>query len=416
VGSVEGFVACAASVASRITAPPPRVSPVPDASSLLAHVESRLEALVAADGAATHAIMAYLRRTRGKRLRPLLALLWHDILRPSDAWAAAGPADAAPAAADAAAAGPADATAADLAAPAPPAAAAAGAATAPTPAAAAACAAAPTPADAAVRSLVDQAAAVEMVHLASLLHDDLIDGAAERRGMPTVHARWDAAPAVLAGDYLFSSAFGLLVAGGHYLALGALARSLRDMSEAEIEQMVAAYELRSPADSLRAYWRCVRGKTGSLFGAACEVGAIAAGAGPDERDAARHFGLLLGSAFQVRDDLLDYTGDPERLGKPIGQDLSRGLLTLPAIRLLEAGGDAAAELVAAFAAREVSRDAVNRAMAGALAAGAAEECRTAIRDLMREARETLGGLPRVSRARAAELLSPVMGFATGRDH
>jgi|GEM_PF-989556 len=327
---------------------------LPGIREVMECVERRLEQAVRCDGASTAAIMAYLGQTRGKRLRPALVVVWHDVF-------------------------------ADLDQPRSP-------------------------------VLVDTATTVELVHLASLLHDDLVDGAAERRGMPTVASQWGGAAAVLAGDFLFASAFGMLVGGGQYHALGALARALRDMSEAEVEQLSVAYRVPASGETAEeTYWRCVRGKTGSLFAAACEAGAVAGGAEGRYSSVAKDFGMLLGSAFQVTDDLLDYTGDPARLGKPTGQDLARGLLTLPAARLLAGGGPVAAQLREGLSQHHVPANLIKQVQEAVVSGGAAAYTRDAVRGLLQQAGDCLALLPARQRARADQLLAPVLGALAARE-
>lgn len=316
----------------------------------LARVEDRLAQIIESDGEATAAIMAYLGDARGKRLRPLLVMLWADVYRE----AASPPPDI----------------------------------------------------------LVDLGAAVELVHLASLVHDDLIDGAAARRGRPTLARRYGPGPTVLAGDYLFAAAFEMLVGQGQFIALGALARALREMSEAEIEQLALAFRLDTDA---AAYWRCVRGKTGSLFGAACEIGAQAGGATAGGARLARAFGMRLGCAFQVADDLLDVIGDPAQLGKPVGQDLARGLLTLPLIDVLNQD-PSAGSLRSALAARRIDEATLAGFRRAVKDSGAEGRTRGSIAELLAGARGCLESLPPAHRADAVAHLGPVVDFVAAHGH
>lgn len=182
--------------------------------------------------------------------------------------------------------------------------------------------------------LVDAASAVELVHLASLLHDDVIDESGLRRGRPTVGKRWGNLVAVLAGDYLFASAFGLLAAQRDQFALGLLSDAVRAMCEGEIEQALSAW-----SDELdeTAYLSHIGKKTASLLSACCQIGAHLAGGSPEQVTAMKEYGLYLGYAFQIVDDLLDIWGDEDRIGKPVWLDLRRGLPTLPVIRLVQRG-------------------------------------------------------------------------------
>lgn len=330
-------------------------------SPWLDRVDARLAAAIRAEGPSTQAIMSYLGATRGKRLRPLLVYMC------AQAFSTVGPdTPEAPVSRKPAAANPGE-TGDDL---------------------------------------VDLAAAVELVHLASLLHDDVVDGAAERRGMPSVNAVWGPAAAVLAGDYLFAAAFALLVERRQFLALGILSRALRSMSEAEVEQLATLYD---PTPDEARYWRCVRGKTASLFAAACEGGAAAGGAAPVQRALAKGFGLHLGSAFQVADDLADVIGAADTLGKPVGQDLRRGLITLPVMFLL-ARTEHAARLRRLIADRSLTPGSLAWVRDVALSSGAASYAQAAAARCVDRARDCLKALNKSGFSKAQAMLDPLADF------
>ncbi len=174
----------------------------------------------------------------------------------------------------------------------------------------------------------------EFLHGASLLHDDVIDHADTRRGKKTANQVWDASTAILAGDYLHTRAMTLagLVGGERCLALIGEATSAMIDAEFLQAQNVADTNL-----SEENYFAVLRGKTGALIGAACEVGACFAGADKEQRAAIRTFGDALGLAFQVVDDLLDYLGDEDSTGKAIGNDFAEGKMTLPLIYAIKEG-------------------------------------------------------------------------------
>ncbi len=173
--------------------------------------------------------------------------------------------------------------------------------------------------------LVRAAAAVELVHSATLVHDDVIDGSSLRRGRPTVVARGGRKVATATGDLLFSRAFSELAAGGSIDAVRVLSRASSELPQGELVQRADAWNAGVTVERYLA--RC-RLKTGVLFRASCELGALA-GAGSVESLAA--FGERIGVAFQVLDDVLDVAGPPERTGKPQGTDLLDGTVTLPLI-------------------------------------------------------------------------------------
>ena len=181
------------------------------------------------------------------------------------------------------------------------------------------------------QALFEAAAAVEMIHTASLIHDDIIDEAARRRGRETLHLRWGPGRATLAGDLLLARAFALLSRpGSDRNLLILLARAVSLLCRGEICQMNQrhCWELTE-----RQYYEINYFKTAQLIAACCEAGGWIAGAAPACRRAMRQFGLKLGQAFQIVDDILDYAGYPEQLGKPAGNDLEQGRATLPLIHL-----------------------------------------------------------------------------------
>ena len=174
-------------------------------------------------------------------------------------------------------------------------------------------------------ALVRAAVAVELVHAATLVHDDVIDGADLRRGRPTVVATGGRLMALATGDLLFSRAFAQLAAGGEIEPIRILSAAASALASGELMQREDAWN--AAVDQERYLERC-RLKTGVLFRAACELGALAGGA---PIDALGHFGESIGVAFQLLDDVLDVTGPPERTGKPRGADLLDGTVTLPLI-------------------------------------------------------------------------------------
>jgi octaprenyl-diphosphate synthase len=172
------------------------------------------------------------------------------------------------------------------------------------------------------------AATVEFIHTATLLHDDVVDESAQRRGRPTANLLWDNKSSVLVGDYLFSRSFQLMVETGNMKALGILANAAAVIAEGEVLQLSAAQNL---ATSEATYLQVVRGKTAALFAAACEVGAVLAEAPEAHAQALFAYGDALGIAFQIVDDLLDFGGTSATLGKNIGDDFRDRKLTLPII-------------------------------------------------------------------------------------
>ncbi|NOD30743.1 polyprenyl synthetase family protein [Ruegeria atlantica] len=173
------------------------------------------------------------------------------------------------------------------------------------------------------------AATVEFIHTATLLHDDVVDESAQRRGRPTANLLWDNKSSVLVGDYLFSRSFQLMVETGSLRVLDILANASATIAEGEVLQMTAATDLRTDEN---VYLQVVRGKTAALFSAATEVGGVIAGASEEQVKALFDYGDSLGIAFQIADDLLDYQGDSKATGKNVGDDFRERKLTLPVIK------------------------------------------------------------------------------------
>lgn len=181
------------------------------------------------------------------------------------------------------------------------------------------------------------AAAVEFIHTATLLHDDVVDQSERRRGRPTANLLWDNKSSVLVGDYLFARSFQLMVEIGSLRVLDILANASAVIAEGEVLQLSAAANV----DTTEAtYLQVIRGKTAALFAAATEAGAEVAGASEEQVAALAAYGDSLGLAFQITDDVLDYGGRSARLGKNAGDDFRERKLTLPVIRAIAAGGDA----------------------------------------------------------------------------
>ncbi len=180
--------------------------------------------------------------------------------------------------------------------------------------------------------LVTLGASVELLHTATLVHDDLIDGALLRRGMPTLNARWSPAATVLTGDFLFSRA-AKLAAETDYLPLMKLfAETLSTIVNGELTQMFSSHGVINRDN----YYNRIYAKTASLFEMSALAAAMVATDDEETRLAMKAFGYEVGMAFQIVDDILDFTGDQSTVGKPIGSDLLNGLVTLPAIYFAEA--------------------------------------------------------------------------------
>ncbi len=181
------------------------------------------------------------------------------------------------------------------------------------------------------KAVIQMATVMEFLHTATLVHDDVIDGAEMRRGRQAVSTQWGNETAVLMGDWLYMSAFETALQQRNLAILDALTDATRKMTEGELIQLALVGNMRITEEQ---HLEIVTRKTGYLFSASCRVGGILRGANEEERRALADYGLHLGIAFQLVDDLLDFTSDSTKLGKPVLSDLREGKVTLPLIRLL----------------------------------------------------------------------------------
>ena len=186
-------------------------------------------------------------------------------------------------------------------------------------------------------SVLQLAAAVEFIHSATLLHDDVIDKSERRRGRDTANALWGNEASVLVGDFLFARAFELMVETNDLAVLSLLSSASARITEGEVKQMTMAG---APESSLDDYLSVITNKTATLFAAAAESGARIGGANEALYTAMHHYGLHMGMAFQICDDALDYEADPAYLGKNGGDDFHEGKITLPVILAWQQADDA----------------------------------------------------------------------------
>lgn len=182
------------------------------------------------------------------------------------------------------------------------------------------------------------AACIEFIHTATLLHDDVVDDSTLRRGKATANALWSNKASILVGDFLFSRAFELMVEDGSLTILKILSETTSALAEGEMLQLTSSHDLELTQET---YLKIIRAKTARLFSAATEVGAVIANVDDCQRNALSHFGYSLGMAFQLMDDVLDYTANQEKLGKALGDDFREGNVTLPVILAFERGADRA---------------------------------------------------------------------------
>ncbi len=184
------------------------------------------------------------------------------------------------------------------------------------------------------------ASAIELLHTATLVHDDLIDGALLRRGIPTLNSKWSSAATVLTGDFIFASAAFLAAQTNSLEVMSIFSKTLMTIVNGEVNQLFNSRCNSSKED----YYKRIYAKTASLFETSTHTAAIVSNVPPEHVDRIRRFGYELGMAFQIVDDVLDYTGDQSVVGKPVGGDLRQGLITLPMLYFIESNpGDAAVQ-------------------------------------------------------------------------
>jgi len=251
------------------------------------------------------------------------------------------------------------------------------------------------------------ATAIEMVHAASLVHDDLIDQADVRRGRPTVHSSWGGNVALMVGDYLFALAAGQMAEAADPRIIKSFARGVERICEAELAP-VTVVEPTSVA--LDQYFAKIGGKTAALFECAAEGGILASNGTPEQVAALRRFGYDVGLAFQIVDDVLDFTGDEATLGKPAGHDLREGTITLPVIYAVAMG----ARPVVSEAALA---DRPSPALVAAAVAEVREICATkrAFADAERLVQQAIGHLDVFPDSPAKEALVDVAEFVLRRN-
>jgi octaprenyl-diphosphate synthase len=238
---------------------------------------------------------------------------------------------------------------------------------------------------------INFAAAVEFMHNATLLHDDVVDESELRRGRPAARMIWGNQASVLVGDFLLGQAFMMMVETGDIEALGVLSKAATIIAEGEVFQLAKARDITTTAAD---YDQVIRAKTATLFEAAAEVGAMAGGADMAGRNALRDYGRELGLAFQLVDDVLDYRGERDAMGKNTGDDLREGKMTLPVILALERANPAERETIATALGRaEAGEAALTQVLAIMNRYGTLAQTLDKAQGHVRLAREALRPLP-----------------------
>jgi len=253
------------------------------------------------------------------------------------------------------------------------------------------------------------AAIIEFIHTSTLLHDDVVDESDLRRGRSTANALWGNAPSVLVGDFLYSRSFQLMVELDRMDVMRLLADTTNRIAEGEVLQLLHVH---NPDTDEAAYLRVIERKTAVLFAAGTQLGAMASGSGAETQRKLYDYGMALGYAFQIADDVLDYTADAEALGKNLGDDLAEGKATLPLIHAIRHSDAATADRLRVIV-QEGDAGAMPEVLAAIRATGGLDYSRERARHYAAMAEQALDGLPE-SDALAA--LRGLARYAVERGH
>ena len=253
------------------------------------------------------------------------------------------------------------------------------------------------------------AAVIEFIHTATLLHDDVVDESALRRGRQTANALFGNAASVLVGDFLYSRAFQMMVALRDMRIMEIVADATNVIAEGEVLQLL---NMHNPDVNEEQYLQVIRSKTAKLFEAAGQLGALVAGGGEAEIEAAAEYGRSIGTAFQLIDDVLDYSGNAADIGKNVGDDLREGKPTLPLIYLMRHGDAAQRELVRSCI-ENGDEQHFDQILAAITGSGALDYTRRAAENSARQAADAISAFPN---SQFKESLLKLCAFAVGRNH
>lgn len=248
--------------------------------------------------------------------------------------------------------------------------------------------------------LVTLAAAIESLHTATLVHDDLIDGAMIRRGIPTLNAQWSPAATVLTGDFIFSKAAKLAADTGSVEVMSIFAQTLSTIVNGEITQLFSSRWIASRED----YYRRIYAKTASLFETSTTAAAILSNADQHVISAVKYFGYEIGMAFQIIDDILDFTSEQTTMGKPVASDLRQGLITLPVLYYLE-NHPSDQDMKNILDSNFCDEDCLGRLLVSIRESGAIQSSHDEARQSVQRGLDTLLGLPETAERKALEDLA-----------
>jgi geranylgeranyl pyrophosphate synthase len=256
--------------------------------------------------------------------------------------------------------------------------------------------------------LMPAAMAVEFTHAATLVHDDVIDRSPVRRGRPTVAASLGDERAIVIGDFYFAKAYEHAARTASPEVVGILARAVMDICAGEVRQQAIRYRY---STDVAEYMGRIHSKTATLLAACCDIGALLAGVDSTQRKALENYGLLLGLAFQIADDVLDYTGSEGEVGKPIGHDIAEGFATLPLMLVMEDASSAARLKAVLQDGRKLSASEARRVVDEVRAGGGAEQAITLAREYASTAR---GQLDAIDPGEARSALAALTDYVVSR--
>lgn len=256
---------------------------------------------------------------------------------------------------------------------------------------------------------IDLAAIVEFIHTATLLHDDVVDASDLRRGRETANALWGNEASVLVGDFLYSRSFEMMVDVGQMRVMEILAKATNIISEGEVLQLLNVHDADTTEER---YLNVIRYKTAKLFEAACQLGAIISGSDATQEQAMADYGMHLGTAFQLIDDVLDYSASSDDMGKNVGDDLAEGKPTLPLIYVMRHGSEEQATLVRE-AIEQGGLEQLDAVMTAVQSTGAIEYTAKTAREEADRAIAALSGIPDSAYKQAMISLAD---FAVDRRH
>lgn len=257
------------------------------------------------------------------------------------------------------------------------------------------------------KKILPLAVALELIHMASLVHDDVVDSSVTRRSIPTVKAMWGNKISMHLGDYLFGKSLKLIAGYDNLMIPRILADTSVKMSEGEIQQLSTS---KMADQTVRDYFYRIKRKTALLIAASCQLGAVACGAPPSVHLPLRRYGHSIGMAFQITDDILDLVADEAQLGKPIGSDLKQGIVTLPLIYALK-HSDRRDSLADLLSGEEKSHEEINEACGLIVSCGGVDYSNKVVQRYIENARKQLSSLPDIP---AREILYMVAEFISIR--